>query len=426
MKKMFGSLLFPVLLALAPALPAAAQNTSGREPAFAQSRLARAATDAGADSVSAQSLAQAVAAQLPMPLETRLVAPDGMQNDDFGYSVSLSGNRALIGASQPLFTGPGSAYVFVFDGTTWTEVAKLTATDGMTGDSFGRSVSLDGDRALIGAFNHNRGTGAAYVFEFDGSSWTQTAELTASDGAFADVFGLGVSLSGDRALIGGTAAYIFDFDGSTWSQTAKLMTTDGNGLGSAVSLSGDRALIGGSSGHVGSPGFAYIFAFDGTTWSQEAALRPSDPHRFDSFGGAVSLSGTHALIGAGGATIDGEMVGSAYIFGLVGTTWVQQAELMPSDGYPYTGFGDAVSLVGRRALVSAATGGATGNGEAYLFAGSNAGWSERAALQASDGSIAAGYGISVSLSGQTVIVGSPTSFKDGDDSGAAYVFQLGR
>lgn len=424
--KIISTLVLPVLLALAATLPAAAQNTSGRGPVSAQLGLEQAATDAGASRASAHSLAQAVAAQLPTPIETKLLAPDGMQSDFFGFSVSLSGNRALVGGYQPLYTGPGFAYIFVFDGTTWTAMAKLTASDGVTGDGFGRSVSLAGDRALIGGWNHNRGSGAAYVFDFDGANWTQTAELTALDGMYADTFALGVSLDGDRALIGGsTEAYIFDFDGSTWSQTAKLMTTDGNILGPSVSLSGDHALVGGSTGNTGSPGFAYIFAFDGTTWIQEAALRAPDPHRFDFFGGAVSLSGTHALIGAGGQTVDGEMVGSAYIFGLVGGTWSLQAELMPSDGYAYKGFGKAVSLVGRRAAITAGSGGATGNGVAYLFVGSKAGWSERAALQASDGSSADSYGNSVSLSGQTVIVGAPASFGNGYSAGAAYVFRFG-
>lgn len=424
--KMLNSLLLPALLALAPTPPAGVQNSSGHGPVSAQGKLEQAATDAGASRASAQSLAQAVAAQLPTPMETKLLAPDGMQSDFFGYSVSLSGNRALVGASQPLFTGPGFAYIFVFDGTTWTATAKLTASDGVTGDGFGRSVSLDGDRALIGAWNHNRGTGAAYVFDFDGANWTQTAEVTATDGIYADTFGLGVSLSGDRALIGATKyAYIFDFDGSTWSQTTKLMTTDGNILGPSVSLSGDRALVGGSTGHTGSPGVAYIFAFDGTTWSQEAALRPPDPHRFDFFGGSVSLSGTHALIGAGGQTVNDEAIGSAYIFGLVGGTWSLQAELMPSDGYAYKGFGNEVSLVGRRAVITAGSGGATGNGVAYLLVGSKVGWSERAALQASDGSSADSFGNAVSFSGQTVLVGAPASFGNGYNAGAAYVFQFG-
>jgi hypothetical protein len=420
-------MIISVLLAIATALPAGAQSDPGAGPASAQPSLAQAAREAGANPASAQSLAQAVAAQLPMPRETRLVAPDGMQNDWFGYSVSLSGNRALIGAYQPLFTGPGYAYVFAFDGTNWTVESKLTAADGMTGDGFGRAVSLVGNRALVGAWNHNSGTGAAYVFDFDGANWTQTAELMASDGTFGATFGLGVSLDGDRALIGASRdAYIFDFNGSAWSQTAKLLTTDGNHLGPSVSLSGDRALVGGSTGHTGSPGLAYIFAFDGTAWSQEAELSAPDPNRYDHFGGAVSLYGTNALIGAGGQTVNGEMVGSAYIFSRAGTTWLEQAELMPTDGYPYSGFGNAVSLVGRRAVISAGAGGASGNPAAYLFVGNNTGWSERASLQASDGTPNDGYGISVSLSGQTVIVGAPQSFKDGDDSGAAYVFQFGR
>jgi hypothetical protein len=117
----------------------------------------------------------------------------------------------------------GAAYVFVFDGTEWREEAKLTPSDGGEQDAFGFSVSLSGDRALIGAFNdQNNGAagGSAYVFTFDGTAWTQQAKLIPSDLRNAGYFGFSVSLSGNRALIGSTgadagkgAAYVFAFDG---------------------------------------------------------------------------------------------------------------------------------------------------------------------------------------------------------------------
>jgi MYXO-CTERM domain-containing protein len=144
-----------------------------------------------------------------------LEASDGAWGDQFGYSVSLSadGSRALIGAAGGDTTrgsDTGSAYVFVRSGSTWSQEAKLEASDGAWGDGFGYSVSLsvDGSRALIGAHYDatTRGTdaGSAYVFVRSGSTWSQEAKLEASDGEDYDQFGTSVSLSADgsRALVG--------------------------------------------------------------------------------------------------------------------------------------------------------------------------------------------------------------------------------
>jgi FG-GAP repeat protein len=146
-------------------------------------------------------------------------------------------------------TGPAPLKFFAFDGVTWTQQAKLIAADAVDGDNFGRSVSLSGQRALIGAWAKNTAAGVAYVFELNGATWRQTAELIADDSSPNSYFGLSLSLSGTRALIGApgkSAAYIFDFAGSSWIQTARL-TADGvssDVFGDAVSVSGDRALVG--------------------------------------------------------------------------------------------------------------------------------------------------------------------------------------
>ena len=122
----------------------------------------------------------------------RLTASDGMPNDRFGYSVSISENTVIVGAPGAN-DGEGKAYVFVKPATGWTdmtETAQLTASDGQTGDQFGNSVSISGNTAIVGAYAHavgsNAGQGAAYIFVQAASGWsnmTQTAELTASDGA---------------------------------------------------------------------------------------------------------------------------------------------------------------------------------------------------------------------------------------------------
>jgi hypothetical protein len=142
----------------------------------------------------------------------------------------LSGDRALVGAIFDDDSGDdsGSAYVFDFDGTTWSQAAKLTPDDGAASDIFGRSVSLSGDRALVGAFwddDNGGNSGSAYVFDFDGTTWSQSAKLTPDDGAASDQFGYSVSLSGHRALVGAFldddngdnsgSAYVFEFNDPT-------------------------------------------------------------------------------------------------------------------------------------------------------------------------------------------------------------------
>ena len=133
----------------------------------------------------------------------------------------------------------GSAYVFVRSGTTWTEQAKLTASDAAALDKLGSSVALSGDTALVGAIFGDgavAGSGSAYVFVRSGTTWSQQAKLTASDAAVSDSFGESVALSEDTALVGASgdddagthsgSAYVFVRSGTTWSQQAKLAASE--------------------------------------------------------------------------------------------------------------------------------------------------------------------------------------------------------
>ena len=265
----------------------------------------------------------------------KLTPADGAANDQFGFSVSLSGDRALVGAYRDDDNGAdsGSSYVFDFDGTSWAETAKLTPADGAANDRFGWSVSLSGDRALVGAYvddDNGNNSGSAYVFDFDGTSWAETVKLTPADGAALDQFGYSVSLSGGRTLVGAHldddngsdsgSAYVFDFDGTSWAETAKLTPADGamsDQFGLAVSLSGDRALVGASDDddNGADSGSAYVFDFNGTSWAETIKLTPADGAASDLFGGSVSLSADRALVGALFDDDHGSNSGSAYVFG---------------------------------------------------------------------------------------------------------------
>jgi hypothetical protein len=140
--------------------------------------------------------------------QVKLVAADGAAGDQFGVSVALSGYTAVIGAWGD-FVGAirtGSAYVFVRSGSTWTQQAKLLAADGAASDQFGVSIALSGDTAVVGAYASDIGAGtnqgSAYLFGRSGSTWTQQAKMVASDGAANDQFGRSVALSGNTALLG--------------------------------------------------------------------------------------------------------------------------------------------------------------------------------------------------------------------------------
>ena len=215
--------------------------------------------------------------------EQKLVASDGVLRDCFGYSVSISGDKAIVAAQPWGDDNPrqGAAYVFVRDGQgNWTEEQKLVASDGMVGDEFGESVSMSGEGVIVGAdkadIGGNTEQGAAYVFVRDGQgNWTEEQKLVASDGMAGDWFGVSVSMSGDRAMVGAHgasvgsntyqgAAYVFVRDAQgNWLQEQKLVASDGmagDWFGGSVSMSGDRAMVGarGADGYA-YRGAAYIF-----------------------------------------------------------------------------------------------------------------------------------------------------------------------
>jgi hypothetical protein len=340
----------------------------------------------------------------------------------------------------------GSAYVFDFDGTSWNKTMKLVPADGAPGDEFGYSVSVFGNRALVGARRYDEidiDTGAVYVFELNGTSWAETAKLRptrgGSGGVFLGWFGHSVSLSGNRALVGARgypgnfpasgAAYIFDFDGTSWSETATLAAALGgavDGFGYSVSLSGDRALIGApfnDNNNGLDSGSAHVFDFDGKNWSETQKLTAADGAAFDEFGISVSLVDNRALIGARFDDHNGINSGSAYVFDFDDDSWMESVKLTPADGTGLDQFGISVSLSGDRALVGARFDDDNGinSGSAYAFDFDGKNWSETLKLTAADGSAFDEFGISVSLVANRALVGAWLDDDNGKDSGSAYV-----
>ena len=375
--------------------------------------------------------------------EYKLLPTDGADYKWFGYSVSLSGNYAIVGAAADYENGgnSGSAYIFARSGSSWNQVAKLTAGGGAAGDYFGNSVSISGDYAIVGAYyDDDNGTdsGSAYVFEKSGSSWNQMAKLTAGDGAAGDWFGSSVSFSGDYAIVGAAgdddngdrsgSAYIFARSGSSWTQVAKLTAHDGAAIdffGDSVSISGDYAIVGASRNNDNgiASGSVYVFARSVSSWDYVAKLTASDRAAGDLFGHSVSLSGDYAIVGALDDDDNWNRSGSAYVFEKSGSSWNQVAKLTASDGAALDWFGYSVSLSGDYAIVGALNDDDTGtdSGSAYVFEKSGSSWNQVAKLTASNGAAGGYFGYSVSLSGNNAIVGA---YRSGPISGSAHVFNL--
>ena len=300
-----------------------------------------------------------------------LTAADATTLDYFGDAVSVSGNTAVIGAPTD-GNGPGAAYVFVRSAGVWTQQQKLTASDGVVGDAFGGSVSVSGDTAVIGAYGKASDPGVAYVYVRSAGVWTQQQKLTASDGAPYGGFGISVSVSGDTAVIGayGKAsyqgvAYVYVRSGSAWSLQQELAASDGvaNDLfGGSVSVSGDTAVIAAFS-KTSAQGAVYVFVRSGGAWSPQQELTASDGAAGDYFGVSVSVSGDTAAIGA---YVKYDSQGAAYIFHRSGGNWSPQPELSASDAAAGQGFGGSVSVSGDTAVIGA-IGSNASLGAAYVF-----------------------------------------------------------
>ena len=267
--------------------------------------------------------------------QAKLTAADAAAGDAFGFSVAVAGDTAVVGAYRDITlagTGAGSAYVFVRSGSAWTQQAKLTAADAAAGDQFGFSVAVAGDTAVVGAKGDNTlagtGAGSAYVLVRSGGAWTQQAKLTAADAAASDRFGWSVAVAGDTAVVGAVndetlagpfagSAYVFARSGGAWTQQAKLTAADGaagDQFGASVAVAGDTAVVG-APADATFAGSGYVFVRSGGTWAQQAKLTASDAATFENFGESVAVSGDTVLAGAPFAdTASGEDAGSAYVF----------------------------------------------------------------------------------------------------------------
>ncbi|MFO1497276.1 MAG: integrin [Verrucomicrobiota bacterium] len=414
-------------------------------------------------------------AALPPAQQAYFKASNAETNDNFGWSVAVSGNTAVVGAllessnatgingDQSDNSAPqaGAAYVFVREGTNWVQQAYLKASNPggqwpgeEFGDLFGWAIAISGDTLVVGApyedsnatgidgdqtNNDTADSGAAYVFVRNGTNWVQQAYLKASNPGNGDHFGHWVAISGDTVVVGAPF------------EDSNARGVNGN--------QDDNSLL--------NSGAAYVFARDGTNWAQQAYLKasntggPSSGEAFgDNFGVSVGISGDTVVVGSvyedsnakgvnGNQSNDSALQsGAAYVFVRSGTNWSQQAYLKASNTGSSDEFGWAVAISGDTVAAGAAGEGSDavevngdqnnnrtpGAGAVYVFVRQGTNWLQQAYLKASSVLGDDGLGFSVALSGDVLVAGAPgddnrtpginpgPSDESAFNAGAAYVF----
>ncbi|MBF0188679.1 MAG: DUF4347 domain-containing protein [Magnetococcales bacterium] len=395
--------------------------------------------------------------------ESQKVTTNDIQSGDrFGDSTDVDGSWSIVGSTVEN-SGQGAAYIFqksTINGAWWTQNAKLTANDGAASDYFGNAVAIDGDYAIVGAMLHDSGgdadVGAAYIFYYDGTDWTQQAKFMAPTPRQYDTFGVSVAIDGDIAVVGSLgerysatnsndmgAVYVFERSGVSWSQAARLAPSDadlsatsGMFFGGDVAIESTTIIVGapGNASGTNGQGQAYIYEYDGSSWNQ-AALLTDDTLPYNSFfGGSVDIDESgYAVIGAANADTHGTYAGGVYVAERSSTTgaWSLDGEMLVSSTVSMEDhFGFHVRIDDGTIAVGVPfddlTSSTENEGAVFLFRQdeNSATWTQFSRLTASDNASNDTFGYGLALDDTTLIIGAPTHSTTGYEGGAAYLYEM--
>ena len=297
--------------------------------------------------------------------------------DRFGTSVSISGNYAIVGAlyDNSTFDLQGSASIYQYNGINWVLMEKLEDTNGGYNDNFGNSVSISGNYAIVGASGDDEmfvNQGSVSIYHYNGSNWVLMQKKTDATGDTDDNFGTSVSISGNFAFVGayrddgiyvdqGSVSIYQYLTASIWILKEKITQVNGaafDNFGASVFIQGNNAIVGAFAfdSTFSNQGSASIYQFNGSNWIFMQKLTHETGAENDNFGRSVSISGDYAIVGTSGDDIDTNInQGSASIFLRVGLEWQKLQYVTDPGGKPTNYFGTATSIDGatKRFLIGA-------------------------------------------------------------------------
>lgn len=312
---------------------------------------------------------------------------------NWGHSVDISGTTLIAGYTSYVGNN-GGVFILEQKGKKWDLVVQFKTPGNNTRDWFGHAVAIDGDIAVVSAYEHGgkkpvaggplgEGPGRVYVYQRV-KGWVEMAKLTGEGIQNNDRFGYSVDISGNT-------------------------------------------LVAGTPFHNEEKGAVYVYTLDGKQWKQQAKLQADDGAVKNRFGWDCAVSENTIVVGAPLAAAPARLSGAAYIFKRQGDAWVQVAKVTPEDGDGGDSFGVSVDVSKSRIIVGANKDenevNKRGSGSAYIFQGVGDAYTQEAKLTSDEPQEGAGFGLTVALDVNRALVGAPsTDTKRGDDSGAAYAF----
>lgn len=354
----------------------------------------------------------------------KVLPDDGVADDQFGAAISLWDNYALVGAPTQN-SNIGAVYIFENINGTWTQQSTLSASDGVANDVFGATIVMTETYAFISAYGVNSNTGAVYVFERSGDTWTEIDKLEADDGQANSVFGTSLAISGDYLAIGalygnGTsgAVYVFQQSGGVWTQHSKLVASDfvqADFFGQAVAISESKIVVGAPASN--QTGAAYIFELSEGIWSEQSKL---EGETNDLFGFAVGIYGEQIIVGAP----DHEGTGAVLIHEHDGVSWVEKEELTPWGDTQNSSYGIPLVITDDKMMVGA-NGYDISNshaGAAYIYNYTNESWQLETQFIPADPSFEPRMGTALALSDDFALVGAVNDSENGTAAGAVYTY----
>lgn len=367
---------------------------------------------------------------------------DGQEDDDFGASVAILGNYAVVGAPYADIGSnynQGSAYVYFHNGSTWEYLLKLTAADGVANDYFGTSVAITDGHIAVGATGVDAGgqnaRGAVYVFQRQGNQWNQQVRLMMQDGMQEDHFGRAVAMQGNNLLIGAPeddngsyanqgSAYLYKFDGNAWTQFKKFTPGDlttGDAFGYSLAIDGDYVVIGAPErreNNFSRAGAVYVFyGQNGANWNLQQKITVLQPAFEHWFGRSVAIHGRHLAVGVPGYTSgSSNYAGMISLHNRVNDTWVNTDYKFTTDPESEAYFGTSIAIKDSTAMSGAFLyneNNLSNSGAVWVYRkpAPNSSWVYDRKIADADPASVAFFGASMAIDRQTgrYIIGSPNA-----------------